>query len=183
MRFRVRLITLGLLVGLAAASSAEITAVGSKPVRSGMILGGAGLETAGGEPNPALERSGCEYTVECQAWVQSGCNPALAGHDPVLTASIVDVGDLADGRTPRTLSMEFQRMPPWGLWPGVVIQLWRPDCTEIHGAKRHTIGSDSTCEWAQHSVARCEPFRIPTGTKWMTLSGYVTTVDLSWALT
>ena len=161
-------------------------AVGTKPVRSGTILGGVGVELAGGQPweNPAAERSGCEYAAECQAWLQSGCNPALAGVDPVLTASIVDVRDLADGRTSRSLDMVAPSVPPWGLFPGAVVQFWRNDCTEIDDAKLHTIGSDATCEQPRgvHQGSRCT-FHIPIGVRWMTLSGYATTVHLSWTLT
>lgn len=156
------------------------------PLRSGTIVGGTGLEMAGRQPweNPAAERSGCEYAAECLAWLQSSCQPALAGHDPVLTASIVEVGDLADGRTPRSLRMEAPSIPPWGLYPGAVIQFWRQDCTEVGDGKLHSIGSDSTCEYPAGVTrgGRCT-FHIPTGARWMTLSGYATTVQLSWRLT
>src|SRR5687767_4540809 len=76
------------------------TAASPKPARSGTIEGGTGVIFAGEQP--AGERWGCEYAAECQTWLQSGCNPALAGHDPVPTASIVDVGALADGLTGRS---------------------------------------------------------------------------------
>jgi hypothetical protein len=149
------------------------------PLRSGTIVGGTGLRTGGGQPweNPAAQRSGCEYAAECLAWLQSGCNPALAGHDPVVNASIVDVSELADGESARSLQMVAPSVPPWGLWPGAVIQLWRQDCTEIPDEKRHGIGSDAACP----RYAGCR-FEIPTSAKWMTISGYVTTVQLSWTL-
>jgi hypothetical protein len=152
-------------------------------LRSGTIVGGTGLELAGGQPweQPEAERSGCEYAVDCLAWLQSGCNPALAGHDPVLTASIVDVGDLADGTTTRSLRLEAPSLPPWGLYPGAVVQFWRQDCTGT-GAKLHSLGSDSKCHGsAPAGRVRCT-FAIPAGARWMTLSGYVTTVQLSWVL-
>lgn len=185
MRVRVILVSLGLIISSAAIWSAEQSAAGPRPVRSGMIEGGTGLELAGGQPweNPAAERSGCQYAVDCLTWLQSGCNPALAGRDPALTASIVDVRKLADGRTRRSFQTVAPAIPPWGLWPGAVIQLWRQNCTEIHGAKRHTIGSDSKCDWHPYPSLQCEAFRIPTGTRWMTVSGYATTVHLSWTLT
>lgn len=163
---------------------AQIAVAGNRdPLRSGTIGGGTGLELAGGQPweNPAAERSGCQYALDCLAWLQSDCEPALAGHDPALTASIVDVGKLADGRTRRSFHMVAPRIPPWGLYPGAVVQFWRQNCTEIRFAKRHTIGSNSMCDW-QDGVARCKPFRIPTGARWMTVSGYATTARLSWSL-
>ena len=177
---------------------AQITAAApdQKPLRSGTIEGGVGLQTT--SEDPALERSGCQYALDCLAWLQSGCDPALAGQDPVLTASIVDVGDLADGRTRRSFHMVAPlgepAHPPWGLYPGTVVQLWRQNCTEIHHAKRHTIGSTARCEWQEKvgaleqppygvGVARCKAFRIPTAARWMTVSGYATTVHLSWTLT
>lgn len=182
MRVRVMLVSLGLIVGAAAIGSAQPSAAEPKSMRSGTIEGGTGLEMAGGQPweNPAFERSGCEYAVDCQAWLQSGCNPALAGHDPALTTSIVDVRNLADGRTRRSFSTASSMSPGW---PGAVIQLWRQNCTEIKDAKWHTIGSDSRCEFHPYPALRCEEFRIPKGAKWMTVSGYVTTVHLSWTLT
>ena len=183
MRVRAVLVGVSLILGSVALGNAEPSAAGPQPVRSGTILGGTGVELGGGQPweNPAAERSGCEYAVDCLAWLHSGCNPALAGHDPVLTASIVDVSDLADGRTRRSLRMTAPKIPPWGLWPGVVIQLWRQNCTEIHEAKRHTIGSDARCVWGGSESVYCE-FRIPTAATWMTLSGYITTARLSWEL-
>ena len=176
-----RTLRLALVVAVAVATAPLLPSAAradrAEPLRSGTIVGGAGLRTGGGDPweNPAIQRSGCEYAAECRAWHQSGCNPALAEHELVLTTSIVDVGDLADG-PPRTLQMVAPRIPPWGLWPGVVVQLWRQDCTEIVDEKRHTIGPDATCP---RYACRLE---IPTEAKWMTLSGYATTVQLSWTL-
>ena len=161
----------------------QIVAAESQPLRSGTIVGGTGLEMAGGAPweNPAAERSGCQYAVDCLAWLESGCQPAVAAHEAELTASIVKVRGLADGRTRRFLEMAAPRVPPWGVYPGAVVQFWRSDCTEIQAAKRHTIGSDSLCGW-HDGVSRCKAFRIPAGTTWMTLSGYVTTARLDWTL-
>jgi hypothetical protein len=154
---------------------AQITAAApdQKPLRSGTIEGGTGVHTGqdpSGPPSENVDRSGCQYALDCLAWVQSGCDPALAGHDPALTASIVDVGDLADGRTRRSWHMVGPPSigPFKGVYPGAVIQLWRQNCTEIHHAKRH---------------ANSTPFRIPTRARWMTVSGDATTVHLSWTLT
>jgi hypothetical protein len=178
MRVRVMLVSLGLLAGSAAIWVAPPSAAGAKPLRAGTIEGGIGVIFAGEQP--AGERSGCKYAAECLAWVRSGCNPALAGHDPVLTASIVEIGDLADGRTRRTFSTS---VPPIPLYPGAVIQFWRGNCTEIPAAKRHTIGSTSTCAWAPYPNLRCPGLVIPRGATWMTVSGYWTTAHLEWTLT
>ena len=155
------------------------------PLRSGTILGGAGLEVSdleAGAENP-LDRSGCEYAADCAAWLRSGCDPALAGVDPALTASIVDVAELADGSTRRSLEMRAPSIPPWGLYPGAAIQFWRRDCTEIPDTDLHTIGEEAmSCHGHVGSGSGWCELRIPAGATWMTLSGYVTTANLSWTL-
>lgn len=147
------------------------TAAPPPPVRSGTIVGGTGVIFAGRQP--AGERWGCEYTAECRTWLQSGCNPALAGHDPVLTASIVNVRALADGRTPRS----FRWRAPSLVHPGAVIQFWRHNCTEISDAERHTHNP------YRNKCGTCERFAIPRGATWMTVSGNWTTAHLTWTLT
>lgn len=179
MRVHVVVLTFALVVGSAAMTSATPPAT-QRPLRAGTILSGTSLEMGGGQPweDPMLERSGCEYAADCAAWLLSGCNAALAGIEPAVTASIVRVGDLAGGRTRRTVHLSAPSIPPWGLWPGVVIQLWRSDCTEL--VKLHSIGSDSICDW-DAGPTRCE-LRIPSDAAWMSLSGYATTAQLSWTL-
>lgn len=178
MRIRLILVSLSLLAGSGAIWNAEPSAAGPKPLRSGTIL------TGGGWPwlNPALQRSGCEYSPDCLAWLASDCNPALVGHEPMVTASVVDVGALANGRTLRTLAMTAPKIPPWGLWPGAALQFWRESCTEIGNSKLQTGGSELSCDWSE-GPGRCKPFRIPSGTKWMTVTGQATTARLSWTLT
>lgn len=155
-------------------------------MRSGTIVGGGGVEFSDHDAraeNP-LEHSGCQYAVDCQAWLNSGCNSALAGRDPVLTTSIVDVGNLA-GSTRRSLTMRAPTVPPWGLFPGAVIQFWRQDCTEIPHTKMHNVGEKTTTACRGFPLrggpGRCA-LRIPAEATWMTLSGYATTVGLSWSL-
>lgn len=170
MRVRVMLVSLGLLLGSAATGSAQPSAAGAKTLRSGTIQGGTGVIFAGEQP--AGERWGCEYSGDCRAWLQSSCNPALAGHDPSLTASIVAVGALADGRTRRS----FQWRGGGKVHPGAVIQFWQKDCTEAPNSLRHTHNPYS------NSCGTCEPFRIPRGATWMTVSANWTTVQLTWTL-
>src|SRR5688500_3266235 len=129
---RIRVMLLSLLIVGSALSSAEASAAGPKPLRSGTIEGGTGVIFAGGQP--AGERWGCEYAAECRAWLESSCNPALTGREPALTASIVDVGALADGRTDRS----FRWTAPYLVHPGAVIQFWGRSCTEVLGMERHT---------------------------------------------
>lgn len=147
------------------------TAAAPKPVHSGTIASGTGVIFAGQQP--AGERWGCEYSAECQTWLQSSCNPALAGHDPALTASIVDVGALADGRTRRSFQWDASKM----VHPGAVIQFWRKSCTEIPNTEMHTHNP------YKNRCGTCEPFRIPRDAKWMTVSANWTTTQLTWTLT
>ena len=174
-RIVVLLVSIGLLVASLGSVAAE-----PEPLRSGTIEGGTGVNTVG-EP-PGGNRWGCQYAVDCQAWLHSGCDPALAGHDPALAASIVDVGALADGRTRRSLSWQA----PAKVHPGVMLQFWRQDCTASSNAGWHSVDPDSsTCEsrpgWPDAN-ARCKPLLIPRGTKWMTVSAYWTTAHLTWTL-
>lgn len=110
---------------------------------------------------------------ECRVWLDSGCDPAWAGRDPAVTASIQDISELADGRTART----FQWGSSTSGWGGVVVQLWTADCTEIEDAKwRSRVG---TCCWTDLSETT---FAIPRQARWMT----VTTNDnhmVEWTLT
>jgi hypothetical protein len=175
------LVSVGLVAGSAAIWTANPSFAAPKPLRSGTIVGGSGVRIWTGQPSAdgAIERTGCEYAVDCRSWLLSGCQPALAGRDPVLTASIVDVRSLANGRTRRFLEMTAPRVPPWGLWPGADIQFWRQDCTEIGNGQR-MIGTGLTC--AGRTAGRCVEFRIPKGARWMTLSAHATTARLSWTL-
>ena len=163
-RLVVVLASLGLIVSAAASSSAQ------QSVRSGTIASGTGVIVHGNQP--AGERWGCEYNVDCLAWLQSDCNPALGGRDFAVSASIVDVSALADGRTRRS----FRWTSPSLVHPGAVVQFWRENCTELPEEERHTWNPyTNTC-------GTCEPFRIPPGTKWMTVSANWTTATLAWIL-
>ena len=105
----------------------------ARAARSGTIVGGV-LSTS-----PAWD---CRIQPECLAWPQSGCSHALAGRDPAWMAAIVDVADLADGRTPRTIAI--RRGAPGGVYlGGAYVQFWRRDCTEVHAESWHSF-------WAWH---------------------------------
>ena len=136
----------------------------AQPVRSGTILSGdtAFLES---------EVGACQMATDCRAWLESGCDPALANRNPALMASIVDVGDLADGRTPRVF--EYTVAKPAGLrWGGNVIQFWRQDCTQIRGRLWHP--------WEQRRYG--DTF-IPVSAEWMTVSSTPDNAHIVWTLT
>src|SRR5688500_17012382 len=100
-------------IGLAAAMTvlaitmmgAPSPAVGREPVRSGTFAGWGATWVA----MCNVEARDCEWTEwygpgnpERLAWLRSGCNPALAGRYPAVTASIENVAELADGTTARS---------------------------------------------------------------------------------
>lgn len=107
----VAMATMG-LPGIAQSASPTV----GPPLRSGTIIGGP--DTMGSAP--------CGLAAECAAWLQSGCSPALAGRDPVLQTSIVDVADLADGTTRRVF--EFSKTI---LWSGALLQFWDASCNQL----------------------------------------------------
>ena len=149
------------------------------PQRSGTIIGSGDI--SGNLP--------CGLAPDCAAWLQSGCDPALAGHDPAWLTSIVDVSDLADGTTRRVLSTRRT------LWrSGVYIQLWRGNCDEI-GECASTRWSPSTEPWrdwdrplgchrAEIPPSRWawgDPLIIPRRARWMTISAS-SAVNTVWTL-
>src|SRR5688500_20387211 len=112
----VRKLVLALLAAklLALASCSPVSA--ATPLRAGTIVSGTGESPA----NVWVRgMEGCVGAPACSAWLQSGCSPALAGQDPALHASIVDVADLAD--TDRVLRFQSGIGINWG---SVIIQFW-----------------------------------------------------------
>jgi hypothetical protein len=105
-----------LVVGLAIPLAAPAGADG--PVRSGTVVGSAVVIFLG----PV----GCDYTPDCRAWRAAGCDPLLAGRDPAVMASIVDVRDLAG--TWRSLAIEF---PYSSGWLGPIWEFWSADCVQM----------------------------------------------------
>ena len=161
-------------------TAAPSLAARQEPVRSGTILGW-------GATWPAMfngDAKDCQWSEwdaggnpECLVWLKSGCNPALAGREPAVTASIVDVADLADGTTPRAFQWRAISYPGWGIGDGVVVQLWRKDCTEIHSSKWRST------DWSGPSRANraSTSFAIPPAAKWLTVTTN-DTVKLQWTL-
>src|SRR5687767_4676411 len=138
---RMCVVVLAATAGLAVPSMA-----GAEPVRSGTILTG-------------FPGSACGYAPDCYAWLESGCDPALAGRNPAWMTSIVDVADLADGTTWRVFDYDSLLPSPTEgpyLNGGVYIQFYREDCVQKADAPGYkTAGA---------------VFPIPSGAKWMTVA-------------
>ena len=170
-----------LLVAIVPALALPSAVRAAEPVRSGTITGW-------GYTWPAMfsgEVRNCQWdevpefwgslNPECRAWLDSGCNPALAGREPALTASIQDVSDIADGATTRTFE--------WGATDdsgGVVVQLWNGNCAEITGTEWRSLDRQGVycCSWIQHKTTTLV---IPRDARWMTVTTN-DTANLRWTL-
>lgn len=167
-----RMFMLTVLIALIVMPAQSATAE-DQPVRSGTIVPGYWWV------DPTFGSMSCEKAPDCAAWLNGGCQSALAGRDPAVMTSIEDVAELADGVT--SWRFEFKAEPCCA--ESAVIQLWRPDCTEITGSG----WSSASCAHACRSTS----LRIPASTKWMTVTGYAwipwpgldADVRLEWSLT
>jgi hypothetical protein len=143
-----------------------------EPVRSGSILTGTGWLLDG-------VVGGCQMAPECAAWLNTHCEQALAGQDPALSASIVDVGELADG--PRTERVFRFGGGDSGLaWGGVQLQFWSSDCVELPRTRWRSTDCHGDGAGVDCSELR---FRMPADAQWMTVTGYQDNVHLAWTLT
>lgn len=108
------------------------------------------------------ETQGCETAPDCQAWLETGCEPTVTGRNPAVMASIENVADLADGITP----WRFEFQADWDCCTGwAVVQFWQQDCTEIPDSRWHSAKcSDNSC--------RTTDLRIPESAEWMTVTGF-----------
>ncbi|MDQ3646507.1 MAG: hypothetical protein M3345_06160 [Actinomycetota bacterium] len=141
-----------------------------EPVRSGSILSGTGwlLDS---------QLGGCQMSPECAAWMHADCEQALAEREPGVTASIVNVDDLADGPPIKRVFRSGVGEPGGLPWGGVQLQFWSRDCAELREARwrAQDCGRDPYCP--THRL------RIPPDAKWMTVTGYQDNVNLAWTLT
>lgn len=168
------LLTCALVAALMAGLAPTVQA--TSPHRIGTIVDGVGSsQRAIGRPGEAVDGE-CQMVVDCLAWLESGCDPALAGREPAVMASIVDVADLADGRTPRSITLSGHGLH----WGEVLVQFWRStpghmypwfDCEEIEGSSFLT-------RYPRHN----QPRAIPLGARWMTITTNVDNTTVSWAL-
>jgi hypothetical protein len=140
------------------------TAAGAtrSPARSGTILGYY-YPFAAIAPGP----SGCEATAECAAWLASGCNPRLAGHNPGIHASIVNVRRLASWTNVWRLRLHH-RFPDL-VFGGVTVQLWGRHCQS-----RGAVGGG----YVNQRIRYRRDMIISPGTVWMTITSTDnTTID------
>lgn len=110
-------------------------------------------------------------------WLESGCDPALAGREPAVTASIQSVSNLADGATSRAFDWSA---PPETDYGGVVVQLWNADCTEVPGSEWRSMDRRGT--WPTRVNDFSTRFVIPEGANWMTVTTN-DTAEVKWTLT
>lgn len=151
--------------------SVTLSNEGAQPVRSGSILTGTGSFVD-------AQLGGCQVSPDCSVWLQSGCEGALAGWRRGLTASIVDVDELADG-PPVERVFRFGSGDPWGpVWGGVQLQFWTSDCVEVPGTRWLSTDCDG-----RGGNCQSTRLRIPRAAKWMTVTGYQDNVNLAWTLT
>ena len=97
----------------------SVPAIAEEPVRSGTIIGGYNLATV--NPSPR-----CSTTPDCEQWLDNRCDPELAGRDPALFTSNVDVRRLAG--TKRRIEV-FDVVPPYGGGLGSSYEFWTARCT------------------------------------------------------
>lgn len=160
-----RFLILFLVMGVVAASATTAEAKKGGTVLSGSIV-------TGGWWDAYLHGvTGCQTAPECRAWVRAGCQPALTGRDPALTASIEEVADLADGVTSWRFEWEngYAEQTGW-----VVVQLWRENCTEIRSSKWCSVSGCNPYvtnpEWASRDSGSTR-LRIPSSARFMTVTG------------
>ena len=163
-----------ILIGMCLAPVSVATAA-EKRVLSGTVLTGSVLWP---------EEAACEKALDCRAWLQSSCNPALAGHDLALMASIEDVSALADAGAVAVFRYA-SKIPdglPWVVpqWNGAVIQFWDGACAEIPGSG----WSATLCYQVDGRDCASPTLRIPVSARWMTVAGtYAGNPPTVWTLT
>lgn len=147
------------------------------PVRSGTIVSGTG-ETPVNFWVRGME--GCVGAPACSAWLQSGCHPALAGKNPAVHASIVDVGKLAG--TDRVLTVDGGVPINWGYF---IVQFWTPTVDlGSSGVWCHEVVRGRLSSWEcapRHAISPC-PIRIPADARWMTITSSPDNMNINWKL-
>jgi hypothetical protein len=142
-----------------------------RPARMGTIIDGLFLMGPGSTP-------GCTDSPDCALWLAAGCPPELAGRDPAVEASIVNVSDLANGAARR---FTVDRSEPYSLEWGedVVVELWTKDCRRIPYAgwtSKEWVG------YGQWESKHATMLTIPPDATWMTVVPGYDNLNIDWRL-
>lgn len=156
MRTRIRILAFVLAAGLVW-SIGPASDAHAPPLRSGRIIGGYMLMGPRGVH--------CASAPDCAAWLQSGCDPALAGRSPSSQTSIVKVGTFAGtGRHFRFVNTPAGTMPDHlatgFVWADVHLEFFDASC-------RHT-GPTITLDTWDEKVQGVR-FTVPPRTRFMTV--------------
>lgn len=148
----------------------------AEPLRSGRIVTGV-APSGQWDVDYDDHLDGCMAAPECVAWRTSGCSPSLAGRDPAVDVSIVDVADLADGETQRRFDLDPNHA---GLaWGWVVVEFASADCMPItHRSRIPKVCGDAECppDVDRYTVV------IPQGARWMAISSRHDNINVAWTL-
>ena len=112
---------------------------------------------------------GCGGSLECWGWVQSYCDPALAGRDVAVMSSIEPVSDMANG-----LTRKLRFRSPAGLSSGrLIVEFWTSNCgfLPVNAGEGHI---DCSVE--------CPDFTIPDRAHWMTITSKPGNANINWDL-
>jgi hypothetical protein len=169
MRTTRKLVLVSLVVALLLAATSS-SPVGAAPrLRSGTIVSGTG-ESPANFWVKGME--GCVGAPTCSTWLQSQCSPALAGKNPALHASIVDVADLAGGSRERVFWVQQGVGINWGRY---IIQFWTGTKLSSYRWCREMLD-------ARVSGYAYSRFRIPSGARWMTITSSPDNTQIKWNL-
>jgi hypothetical protein len=130
-----------------------------RPIRSGAVSGG---------PITTGPDASCEFAADCRAWLESGCKPALAGLNPAVHTSIVNVAGLAGRRTERQFLVRpgtVSGVPAGVVIGGFRIQFWSSRCGEV---LPYPEIRDCCTNYYPSWVRNQSRFRVPAHARWMT---------------
>ena len=168
-------ILLPLMLAASMLVATPAVARGDGTLRSGSIVSGTGQSPANFW---VRGMEGCVGAPACSAWLQSACRPGLAGKNPAVHASIVDVGRLADGVTERVLDVR----PGVGLnWGHFVVQFWTGTNLSRFDYCRELVRGQFWSWECGYRTGLCR-FTIPKGARWMTITSSPDNTNVHWTL-
>jgi hypothetical protein len=158
------------LAGALAVATPMPSQAAGTTLRSGTIVTGwQPMAPHRGIQGMVADFDGCRNSLECRAWLKSGCNQALVGRNPAVMTSIVDVSGINDGRTYRAFDTYSRAGIRWGL---TIVQFYSPRCREMRSRQVWRRGWWAGAQW----------FEIPASARWMTVSSSQDNVNMRWTL-